>query len=148
MRHQGYSVVWCFLFKICRKVNKLCTSIHAASTRKMLLSVIIATDRDGNQGCWRCSINHICTLYSFVCGSNSKTCFHFMGPRSSLATRILKACCHAGEYVNSRFIVFLIVFYKDRTFGLRRRNIYIIDWNRLEFRFSRFWHIMSGVRRF
>lgn len=49
MRRQGYSVVWCFLFKICRKVNKLCTSIRAASTRKMLLSVIIAPDIDGNR---------------------------------------------------------------------------------------------------
>lgn len=49
MRRQGYSVVWCFLFKICQKVNKLCTSIHAASTRKMLLSVIIAADIDGNR---------------------------------------------------------------------------------------------------
>lgn len=50
MRRQGYAVVWCFLFKICRKVNQLCTSIHAASTRKMLLGVIIAADIDGN---WR-----------------------------------------------------------------------------------------------
>lgn len=49
MRHQGYSVVWCLLFKICRKVNKLGASIHAARTRKMLLSVIIAADVDGNR---------------------------------------------------------------------------------------------------
>lgn len=113
-----------------------------------------------SEGRWRCSINHICILYSLACGSNSNTCLHFMAAHSSLATRILRPHQCAGGYVKRWFIVFFIVFYKEsgQSHKLQHECIStdcqaveknnISDWNRLKFKFNRFWDIVSGVRRF
>lgn len=71
-------------------------------------------------------------------------------------------CAHhsAEEYVNSRFIVFFIVFYEEpgQSHKLQHKCIStdcqavekknINDWNRLKFKFSRFRWIVSEVRRF
>lgn len=78
-----------------------------------------------------------------------------MAVHSSFATRILRAHHSAGEYVNSRFIVFFIVFYKEsrQSHKLQHKRISthcqavekknINDWNRFKIKFNAFVGIVS-----